>query len=84
MLIGKNDARAVVREGQAAVVERHVARFGDGARREFLAGAGRAGDQGRELAHARVERAPVAAHVVGEDRLPDRGAQARRGHANCR
>ena len=32
------------------------------------------------LAHARVQRAPVAAHVVREDRLPDRCPQARRRH----
>src|SRR5262249_35508798 len=45
------------------------------ARDQFLACAGRTGDQGGELAHLRVKRPAIAAHVVREDRLPDAGAQ---------
>ena len=52
----------------------------DGPRRQFLACAGRAGDERGEIAHARVQRAPVAAHVVREDGLPHRGAQPGGGH----
>ena len=52
----------------------------DGARRHLFTGARRSRDQRGEIAHARVQRAAVAAHVVREDRLPDGGAQPRRGH----
>ncbi len=66
----------VVGEGEAPVVEGNEARFGDGARGEFLAGAGGTGDQRGEFAHPRVKSAPVAAHIVREDGLPDRAAKA--------
>ena len=79
--MGKNGV--LVGECQALIVERHVARLRDGARHQFLAGAGRAGDQRGEFAHARVERAAVAPHIVREDGLPDGGAQARRGHGTA-
>ena len=78
MLIGKNPPSS--REREALIVERHVARLRNGARHQFLAGAGRAGDERGELAHARVQRAPVAADIVREDGLPDGGAQPRGRH----
>ena len=71
---------AVVGERETLIVEGHVAGLRDGARDQFLAGAGWAGDERGELAHARVERAAVAADIVGEDGLPDGGAQARGRH----
>src|SRR5579871_495449 len=61
-------------------VERHVPGFRNGARHQFLSGARGARDQRGKFAHARVERAPVAAHVVSEDRLPDGGTQPRGRH----
>src|ERR1019366_6559123 len=69
---------AVVREPQATVVERHVARFRDAPRHQFLARPRGSRNQRRELAHARVQSAPVAPHVVREDGLPHRPAQSRR------
>src|SRR5204863_9403241 len=57
------------------VVEGNVARMRDGSGGQLLASAARAGDECREVAHALIERATVAAHVVREYRLPDGGAQ---------
>ena len=82
ILMGKND-RSIVGERQPLVVERDVARLRDGARHQLLSGAGRAGDQRRELAHARVQRAPVAPHIVREDGLPDGRPQPRRRHGTA-
>ena len=65
-------------ETLAPLVERDVARVGDRARHQLFARSGRAGDQRRDVAHARPERTAIAADVVREDRLPDRGPQ--RGH----
>src|SRR5205809_226440 len=66
------------REALRARVEGDVAREADGARDHLLARPRRADDQRGDVVHPLVERPPVAAHVVREDRLPDGGAQARR------
>ena len=71
---------AVAGEGEGALIEGGKARFGDGPCGEFLAGAGRACDESGEFAHAREQSAAEAVHIVGEDGLPDGGAQARGGH----
>ena len=64
-------------------VERDVAGQADRARDELLAGPRRSRDKGRDVVHPVVERAPVPPHVVGEDRLPDRGAQPGRGRGGA-
>ena len=56
-------------------IERNVAREPDGARDELLAGPGGARNERGDVVHPVVEQPPVALHVVGEDRLPDRRAQ---------
>ena len=77
---GKKCFGAGMGEFEALGVEGDVAGAGDGAGDEFLAGAGGSRDEGGEVVHALVEGAPVAAHVVGEDGLPDGGAEAGGGH----
>ena len=52
----------------------------NGARHQLFPGARRARNKRREIAHARVKRATVAAHVVRKNGLPDCGSQPRRRH----
>jgi len=54
-------------------------RFAFGSRDELLAGARRARDQRRVVAHAFEQHVPIAPHVACEDRLPDLRTQADRG-----
>ena len=84
---GRGEGREVQREERARRrlgerlrlgVERDVAREPDRPRDELLAGARGAGDERRDVAHPRVEGAPVAAPVAREDRLPDGRAEAPR------
>ena len=49
---GEERGGIVVGKRHAAVVEREIARLGDGPRHEFLGGSGRAGYEGGEFAHA--------------------------------
>jgi hypothetical protein len=60
-------------------IEWDVARHPDGARDEFFSGAGRSGDERRDVRHAIEQRASITHEVVREDRLPDRPTQARGG-----
>ena len=60
-------------------IKRDEARHPDGPGDKFLASAGWAHDQGRDVRHAPVECTHVASHVVGEDGLPDRRPQSAAG-----
>ena len=60
-------------------VERDVAGEPNRAGHQLLAGPGRSGHERRDVVHPTVERAPVAAHVVREDRLPHVPPQLRGG-----
>ncbi len=75
---GEERLRVALRERARPGIERDVAREPDRPRHQLLAGPRGAGDQGRDVAHPQVERALEAPQVVGEDRLPDRGPEARR------
>jgi hypothetical protein len=69
-----------LREAPGRGVEGDVPREPDRARDQLLAGAGRAGDERRDVREARDEGAAVEARILGEDRLPDGRAEApRRG-----
>ena len=72
---GEERARRRLGEGLGLLVERDVPGQADGPGDELLAGARRAGDEGGDVAHPRVEGAPVAPPVAREDRLPDGRAE---------
>ena len=69
-----------IREAPRLGIEGDVAAHGNALGHQLLARARGAGDQHGQIAHSVIERPPVAAHVVGEDRLPHGGAEASRRH----
>ena len=79
---GVKRAAGIVLEG--AALKGDIARQADGLSHQLLAGARGAEDQGGEVGHALEQDPLIPAHIVGEDRLPDRRPELhhRRGGAD--